>query len=111
MRLRRRRVAASSSRAAIGMPSTITSPPSALSSPAIRLSSVDLPTPDSPMMATNSPAAKVCDRPFKTLRPLYVLVRPRSSSMVGWLVGEGAPQRETDAIDGGHQQQHGDDDG
>jgi len=41
------------------MPSIVTVPASGSSSPAIRLSSVDLPMPDSPMIATNSPCSNV----------------------------------------------------
>ena len=67
---RRRRVAASSFRREMGVPSISTSPLSALSSPAIRLSSVDLPTPESPMIATNSPAPRAKSRPSSTMRPL-----------------------------------------
>lgn len=37
-------------------PSTYTVPPLAWSSPALRLSRVDLPQPDGPMMQTNSPS-------------------------------------------------------
>jgi len=53
--LRRARVRPVSSSAARSVPSTSTRPASGRSRPAIRLSSVDLPEPDSPTIATYSP--------------------------------------------------------
>jgi hypothetical protein len=43
-------------------------PVSALSKPAMRLSSVDLPTPDSPMIATSSPRATSSETSRSTSR-------------------------------------------
>ena len=57
----RRRIRASSSslRPVTGSPATVMSPSSGVSSPATRFSSVDLPQPEGPIRATNSPAATV----------------------------------------------------
>jgi putative ABC transport system ATP-binding protein len=60
---------AASSRVPTRVPSTRTSPASTGSSPAMQLSSVDLPTPDSPRMATNSPAATSRSTPRNTGSP------------------------------------------
>jgi hypothetical protein len=43
-------------------PSTVTVPEVGLSTPDIRLSSVDFPDPDAPVTATNSPASRVSDK-------------------------------------------------
>ncbi len=48
---------AASPRVSIRRPATVTVPAVGRSSPAMRLSSVDLPLPDGPMTATTSPAA------------------------------------------------------
>ena len=48
---------APSPRVSIRWPATVTVPVVGRSSPAMRLSSVDFPLPDGPMMATTSPAA------------------------------------------------------
>ncbi len=53
----RNRASALSPRVSIRRPATVTVPALGRSSPAIRLSSVDLPLPDGPMTATTSPAA------------------------------------------------------
>ena len=58
MRSRRSSVSASSSSAVSSTPSRRMLPASGRSSPAIRLSSVDLPMPDSPMTATYSPGGE-----------------------------------------------------
>ena len=57
MCLRRMRARSSSLRPVISSPAIVIVPSSATSRPAMRLSSVDLPQPDGPMTATNSPAA------------------------------------------------------
>src|SRR4029434_7719776 len=49
-------------------PATETAPASACSRPAMRLSSVDLPMPDSPRMAINSPRATSRETPASTVR-------------------------------------------
>ena len=54
---RRMRASSSSLFPVIVSPAMLISPSSATSSPAMRLSSVDFPQPDGPMIATNSPAA------------------------------------------------------
>ena len=53
------RASSSSLRPVISSPAIVISPSSATSSPATRFSSVDLPQPDGPMIATNSPARDV----------------------------------------------------
>src|SRR5262249_35075893 len=56
-------------------------PLSARSSPAMRFNSVDLPTPDSPLIATNSPAAtESCSPSNKSFPPGTVFFSPFSSS-------------------------------
>ena len=56
---RRMRASSSSLRPGDASPAIVISPSSATSRPATRLSSVDLPQPDGPMIATNSPARDV----------------------------------------------------
>src|SRR5271155_1525512 len=57
---------ASSVNAVRSMPSSSTRPASGLSSPASKLSNVDLPTPDSPMTARYSPCRSSRSRPSKS---------------------------------------------
>jgi hypothetical protein len=57
-----------------GAPSTSKSPPVTGTSPAIALSSVDLPQPLGPTIATNSPAAT-----SKLARSTATVVRPRAA--------------------------------
>ena len=97
--LRRSRAMASSSRQSMREGPTWISPPSAGSRPAMQLSSVDLPTPDSPTIATHSPAPTRSDSRSNSTRggvPGRVLHRWRSSSMAGES-GEGAEDAE-DAV-------------
>src|SRR5882757_3991046 len=71
-------------------PSSLIEPPSAFSSPATRLSRVDLPMPDSPMTATYSPGARSRSTPAKTVRgrgPANDLLRSRTMSMAWSLTG------------------------
>ena len=63
---RRKRAFCSSFRRPRSCPSRITLPLSQVSSPAMQLSRVDLPTPDSPTMATNSPSRTVSETWLKT---------------------------------------------
>src|SRR5436190_9093954 len=80
---RRSSVRAVSSRRVISLLPTTISPASGVSRPAIRLSSVDLPTPDSPMIATNSPRATSRSSSRSTVcarTPPYDFVTPRSLS-------------------------------
>ena len=60
---RRSRARSSSPRPVTSSPATMIVPSSASSSPATRLSSVDLPQPDGPIRATNSPVATVRSTP------------------------------------------------
>ena len=69
MRSRRRTVDASSSIVARSWPSKRTPPASTRSRPATMLSSVDLPMPDSPITATNSPAASTRSSAEYSTRP------------------------------------------
>src|SRR5471030_12279 len=87
------------------MPASVTDPEVARSSPAHRPSSVVLPLPEGPTMASESPWVRTKLTPFKTVRPGppcgpgYVLVRSRTSragvlSLIGreGETGGGAPQ-------------------
>ena len=65
MRRPRKRASASSSSGPRSVPSTTTRPESGRSSPAIVISSVDLPEPDGPTRPTASPRATVSDIPFR----------------------------------------------
>ena len=66
---RRSAVRPASSSRARSVPATMTSPESAVSSPAMMLSKVDLPAPDSPRIATCSPASSARASPSKSRRP------------------------------------------
>jgi hypothetical protein len=62
-------------------PGAVTLPRSGCSSPAMQFSSVDLPTPDSPSSATNSPRAMCNSTPPNTGVPAKDLLRPCRCSM------------------------------
>jgi hypothetical protein len=51
----------------MSVPATCTRPASMASRPAAQLRSVDLPTPDSPTTATNSPASRTSSTPSNTV--------------------------------------------
>src|SRR6185436_482551 len=68
MRARRKRVRPASSSPAMSWPATTMRPESGTSRPAMRLSSVDLPAPDSPITAMYSPAASCSDTSWSTTR-------------------------------------------
>src|SRR3954468_16972511 len=65
MRRPRKRASASSPSCARSVPSTTTRPESGRSSPAMVMSSVDLPEPDGPTRPTASPRAMVSEIPFR----------------------------------------------
>src|SRR5437870_9290962 len=68
-------------------PSTTICPPVGRSSPATRLSRVDLPLPEGPMMATNSPAPTARSTPASALTAVpYALFTPESSTSLFTLV-------------------------
>ena len=66
---------------------SVTEPSSQLSSPAMQLSSVDLPTPDSPMMATNSPGATSSVTWLNTVLVAYRLARFFKDNVVVVVMG------------------------
>jgi hypothetical protein len=78
---RRSSVRASSSSFRRSLPSNSTLPSSEDSSPAITFSRVDLPVPDSPRIATYSPAARSSATPSNTVRVPKRLATPVSRSM------------------------------
>ena len=69
MRRPRKRASASSSRPARSVPSTTTLPESGRSSPAMVISSVDLPEPDGPTRPTASPRADLEGNPLEDMHP------------------------------------------
>ena len=81
----RRRIRASSSslRPVTWWPATVISPSSGVSSPATRLSRVDLPQPEGPIRATNSPSPTVRSTPRSALTGAFsasnVLRKPRTA--------------------------------
>ncbi len=82
--LRRIRASSSSVRPVTSSPATVISPSSAISSPATRFSSVDLPQPEGPIRATNSPAPTVRFTPRNARTGAFsasnVLRTPRTAS-------------------------------
>jgi len=84
MAWRRNRVRASSSSAARSVAASSMRPASGLSRPAIRFSSVDLPVPDSPTIATTAPGSTASDSPSRIVRVPYRLTSPLIDSMVAF---------------------------
>src|SRR3954454_22552727 len=89
MRRPRKRASASSLSRARSVPSTTTRPESGRSSPAMVMSSVDLPEPDGPTRPTASPRAMVSEIPFR----IWTRAAPRprlkstfSSAMALWVI-------------------------
>jgi hypothetical protein len=72
MRSRRSRVSAASSREEMSVSPTYAWPPVAVSRPASTCSRVDLPEPDGPMMAVNTP----CGNPTDTWSRAVTAVSP-----------------------------------
>ena len=84
---RRSRARSSSLRPVTSSPATLISPSSAVSSPATRFSSVDLPQPEGPIRATNSPLATFRSTPRSARTGAFsaskVLRTPRMVSAAG----------------------------
>src|SRR5216684_574971 len=88
IRERRNRASSASLRPASAVPPTVTVPDVGRSSPATRLRSVDLPPPDGPMMAVNSPSSTWRLRSSITGRlagPPYDLVTALNSTLA-WMI-------------------------
>ena len=88
---RRSAVRPTSSSRTRSVPATMTSPASAVSSPAMMLSKVDFPAPDSPRIATCSPTSSLSESPSNRRRPPGSTLASDVNCRIGSCIESGVP--------------------